>query len=51
MDDFLTSEAIAASPELKVNRLETINEILLNNKKIVTLDVASINFKPMKNIF
>ncbi len=35
MDDFLTSEAIAASPDLMVNRLETINSILSKNKVIV----------------
>ena len=28
MDDFLTSEAIATSPDLMVNRLETITSIL-----------------------
>ena len=28
MDDFLTSEALAVSPELEITRLETINEIL-----------------------
>ena len=27
MDDFLTSEAIAISPDLKINRLETLNVI------------------------
>lgn len=35
MDDFLTTESIAASPDLKITRLETINSLLLNNKKIV----------------
>ena len=34
MDDFLTSEALAISPELKNNRLETLNELIKNNKKI-----------------
>ena len=28
MDDFLTSEALAISPDLQINRLETINKIL-----------------------
>ena len=32
MDDFLTSEAIAISPDLMVNRLETLNEIIKNLK-------------------
>ena len=35
MDDFLTSVAIAVSPELKVNRLETLNSLLENKKSIV----------------
>lgn len=35
MDDFLTSESIAISPDLKITRLETINSILSKNKKIV----------------
>ena len=28
MDDFLTSEALAISPDLKIHRLETLNEIV-----------------------
>jgi transcription-repair coupling factor (superfamily II helicase) len=52
MDDFLTSEAIAASPELKVNRLETINEILLNNKKIVITNLMGfLRFLPPEELF
>ena len=35
MDDFLTSEAIATSPDLMVNRLETLNYILDKDKVIV----------------
>ncbi|MBQ9011883.1 MAG: hypothetical protein IJ093_04465 [Bacilli bacterium] len=35
MDDFLTSEAIAISPEFKINRLETINHILKEEKSII----------------
>jgi hypothetical protein len=35
MDDFLTSVAIAVSPELKVNRLETLNALLEEEKCIV----------------
>ena len=30
MDDFLTSEALAISPELKITRLETLNELINN---------------------
>ena len=35
MDDFLTTESIAVSPDLKITRLETINELLNNTKKVV----------------
>src|SRR5574344_1690527 len=35
MDDFLTSEAIAISPELELNRIETINRIIEDDQKIV----------------
>ena len=34
MDDFLTSEAVAISPELKLNRLETLDFILNEDKGI-----------------
>ena len=35
MDDFLTSEALAISPELKMNRIETINKLRTNKNIIV----------------
>ena len=35
MDDFLTSESIAISPDLKITRLETLNSIISGNKRIV----------------
>lgn len=35
MDDFLTSNSLAISPDLLINRLETINSILDRNPKIV----------------
>ena len=35
MDDFLTSESIAVSPDLKITRLETLNSIISGNKRIV----------------
>ena len=35
MDDFLTSEALSISPEFKYNRLETINNIINNEKSII----------------
>ena len=35
MDDFLTSEALAISPDLMISRLETINNIVNNKSSIV----------------
>ena len=35
MDDFLTSESVAMSPDLKITRLETLNKTLTNDKKII----------------
>ncbi len=35
MDDFLTSEALAISPDLTISRLETLNKILDNPGRIV----------------
>ena len=35
MDDFITSEIVASSPELKITRLETLNKTLNNERKIV----------------
>ncbi len=35
MDDFLTCESIAQSPELKLTRLETINHLIRKEKRII----------------
>ena len=35
MDDFLTSESVAMSPDLKITRLETLNKTLSPTKKII----------------
>ena len=39
MDNFLTSEALAISPELENDRLSTINELIKDNKKIVVTNL------------
>ena len=50
MDDFLTSVAIATSPELKVNRLETLNALLSDNKSIVVTNLMGyLRFLPTKS--
>src|SRR5574344_869680 len=47
MDDFLTSEALAVSPELKITRLETLNEIVSSNKVIVVTNLMGyLRFLP-----
>ncbi len=49
MDDFLTSEALAISPELRVSRLEVINKILSGKKVIVITDLMGyLRFLPTK---
>lgn len=52
MDDFLTSEAIAVSPDLMVNRLETLNLILNNQKNIVVTNLMGyLRFLPSKDLY
>ena len=50
MDDFLTSEAIAISPDLMINRLETISNILKNENKsiVITNLMGYLRFLPTK---
>lgn len=51
MDDFLTSEALAQSPELKITRLETLNNILTGNKIIITNLMGFLRFLPNKKSY
>ena len=52
MDDFLTSEVLAASPELKIKRLETLIESLNNEKNIVVTNLMGyLRFLPTKDVF
>ncbi len=52
MDDFLTSEAIAMSPELKITRLETITELQTKNKFIIITNLTGLlRFLPSKQLF
>ena len=49
MDDFLTSVALAVSPELKINRLETL-EVIKNKKHIIVTNLMGyLRFLPDKN--
>ena len=52
MDDFLTSEALAISPELKSTRLETLNSLIDDDKKIVITNLMGyLRFLPTKDIY
>ena len=52
MDDFLTSEALAISPELKVTRLETLNELCRDNKKIVITNMMGyLRYLPKREVY
>ena len=52
MDDFLTSMAIAISPDLEITRLETINSLLNNEKHIlVTHLMGFLRFLPEKKLY
>lgn len=51
MDDFLTSEALAISPELKITRLETLCNINDKPKIIVTNLMGFLRYLPKKNIY
>ena len=51
MDDFLTSEALAVSPELKVTRVETLNKLLNNKAIVVTNLMGYLRFLPSVNTF
>ena len=52
MDDFLTSEALATSPEFVVTRLETLNTLLNNKRKIVVTNLMGyLRFLPLKKCY
>lgn len=46
MDDFLTSEALAISPEFKFTRLDTLNKILIDKRIVVTNLMGFLRFLP-----
>ncbi len=52
MDDFITSVAIASSPELKTTRLETMNNIINSSPSIVITNLMGyLRYLPDKNLF
>jgi len=49
MDDFLTSEAIAISPDLLINRMETLKECGSNGKRIIVTNLMGyLRYLPTK---
>ncbi len=52
MDDFLTSEALAISPEFKYNRLDVIHQLMENQKNIVITNLMGyLRYLPTKEQF
>ena len=52
MDDFLTSEAIAISPEFKAERINTLNMLAKNSDCIVVTNLmGALRYLPSKNIW
>ena len=52
MDDFLTSVALAVSPELKTNRIEAIKELTKDNNQIIITNLMGfLHFLPQKKSF
>ena len=51
MDDFIISKALATSPEFKINRLETINNINGKKSVVITNLMGLLHFLPSKEEF
>ncbi len=52
MDDFLTSEALAISPDLQITRLETVNEIIKGKPLIIITNLMGyLRFLPTKQCY
>ena len=52
MDDFLTSEAIAISPEFKVERISTLNALIQNDRYIVVTNLmGALRYLPVKSLW
>lgn len=52
MDDFITSEAIAISPEFKSERINTLNKLVGDNKYIVVTNLMGVlRYLPKKDVW
>ena len=51
MDDFLTSEALAISPEFKFTRLDTLNNVLKEKRIVITNLMGFLRYLPSKQTY
>ena len=52
MDDFITSEALAISPDLMIERLNTLKSLICDDQKIVVTNLMGyLRFLPSNNVF
>jgi len=52
MDDFITSEAIAISPEFKTERINTLNKLINDDKYIVITNLMGVlRYLPTKEVW
>ncbi len=53
MDEFLTSEALSASPELKINRISTLNDLSTSNECniVITNLMGYLRYLPSKKVW
>jgi len=52
MDDFITSEALAISPDLMLERLNTLKSLICDDQKIVVTNLMGyLRFLPSNNVF
>lgn len=52
MDDFLTSEAVAMSPDLKMRRLETLSSIIPSEAKIIVTNLMGyLRYLPPREMY
>ena len=52
MDDFITSEALAISPDLMIERLNTLKSLIFDDQKIVVTNLMGyLRFLPSNNVF
>ena len=52
MDDFITSEALAISPELKLDRINTLNKLITNETYIVVTNLnGALRYLPTKQLW